>query len=85
MVAWLLNLVFLRRRHRASRVARVSKGVILDLECLLSQMASREAETNVAREYSVASWPVPRARERLLSWQVCRSAQFAGQIVQPHC
>ena len=64
MVAWLLNLVFLRRRHRASRVARVSKGVILDLECLLSQMASREAETNVAREYSVASSKLASSRRK---------------------
>ena len=55
MVAWLLNLVFLRRRHRASRVALVSKVVILDLVILLSQIESREAETNVARGYSVAS------------------------------
>ena len=53
IVAWFANLVFLRRRHRASKVALVSKGMILALVYLLSQMDIRQAETRVAREYSV--------------------------------
>ena len=53
IVAWFANLVFLRRRHRASRVALVSNGKILALVYLLSQMYIRQAEIRVAREYSV--------------------------------
>ena len=53
IVAWFANLVFLRRRHRASKVALVSKGMILALVYLLSQMHIRQAEIRVARKYSV--------------------------------
>ena len=64
LMAWFLNLVFLRRRHRASRVARVSNRVILDLVSLLSQMESRVEETSVAREYSVRSSTLESSRRR---------------------
>ena len=64
MLAWFLNLVFLRRRHLASRVARVSKGEILDLVSLLSHMESRVVEINVASEYSVSSSRLASSKRR---------------------
>ena len=64
-MAWFLNLVFLRRRHLASKVALVSNGVILDLDCLFSQMDIRVAEIKVASEYSVvSSWLTSSNRSR---------------------
>ena len=65
IVAWFANLVFLRRRHRASKVALVSKGMILALLAhLLFQMHIRQAEIRVAREYSVVPSKLTSSKRR---------------------